>query len=109
MKEDNITSTFMRLQAKEAQVFLSKYSARGHENISEQGFTGVFTRMRHDKMARLSSVAKAHQLAAAFPDFDIDKYMADNCLSLDDVVDDLLDISNYAKMAIMLLRGEWKP
>lgn len=103
-----IINAFLNRQAKAAAIFATKLQSRGPDNITEQGVGGVILRMQHDKMARLKKVARAALLKQSDPEFDSEGYLDENCIKLVDVLDDLIDISNYALIAVMLLTEEWQ-
>ena len=104
---ERIIAMFAGRQAEAAVVFKEKLRSRGSDNITEQGVGGVILRMQHDKMARLKKVARAALLKQSDPDFDTEAYFQVNYIQMVDVIDDLIDISNYSIIAVLLLDGQW--
>jgi hypothetical protein len=104
---EQILADFRERQLDALIIFEKKFKSRGPDNITEQGIGGVILRMQHDKMARLKKVARAALLKQGDPEFDSEAYLAENGVHLVDVIDDLIDISNYALIALMLLTGQW--
>jgi hypothetical protein len=104
---ERIIAMFAGRQAEASVVFKERLRSRGSDNITEQGIGGVILRMQHDKMARLKKVARAALLKQSDPDFDTEAYFQVNYIQMVDVIDDLIDISNYSIIAVMLLDGQW--
>lgn len=86
--DDDVADIFGEL----ADLLLSKHRDYGPENIANApggAFNGVLVRM-HDKMARLKNLAGREDEAAHEP-----------------IEDTLMDMANYAVIALMVRRGLW--
>lgn len=91
---------FRELQEKELKLCLEKNKAYGKQNISKFGLDGVIIRM-NDKMERLINLAFNKSV-------DSDKLNTFGVKVCDEsVLDTLMDISNYANIAIMVATSEW--
>jgi hypothetical protein len=99
--DDTFQATFADLFQETFDLLVERQRKYGPENISTQGFYGVFTRMASDKIERLrrslnGKVVEGRVELDAFVD------------SSDETVEDaLLDIANYALIMLALKRGLW--
>lgn len=97
------------------EILCRKRVERGPNNIVKQGLTGVIDRMQGDKLERVRRWAHQqqlrHDLHEIMPQHIIDQYLpphdADEGIDGDRIIDDLLDVANYAIIAVMLLEGTW--
>jgi len=94
------------------EIMLEKRALRGTGNIQRQGLMGVVTRIAEDKMSRIQREAEDIYLYKKLmerevPVATVNKYIT-NVESVESLEDDLLDVANYAIIAIMLIRGTWE-
>jgi len=76
----------------------------GSANIEQQGLYGVFTRIRDDKMSRLSQVMNG-QVVNGRAILDITDLESGE--QADTFEDALIDIANYSLIMLALYRGQW--
>lgn len=100
--------------AQAKQIMLQKRALRGTANIQRQGLQGVITRITEDKLERVKRHVETLTLRDLLskrnvPQEDIDRIApvsdAENTISFED---DLLDMANYAFIAVALNRGLWE-
>lgn len=100
-RPDTFQATFADLFQEAFDLLVKRQVKYGPENISTQGFYGVFTRLKSDKIERL-----AHALNGRVVDgrIELDPFVdADD----DTVEDAILDTVNYALILLALKRGLW--
>jgi hypothetical protein len=83
---DQVVSAFATLQGKALSVMKDRQHKYGTGNINQAGYSGVLVRMG-DKLARL-------------------KNSGEN-FSDESLADTLIDLSNYALIALMVVQGSW--
>jgi hypothetical protein len=96
-------------------IMFTKRQMRGAGNIQEQGLEGILNRLGKDKLARVNREVEAIALRAkaaahGFPQEVIDQFCPDPRLLApagEGMQDDLMDIANYAIIAVMVERGWW--
>lgn len=102
--------------ARAKEIMLGKRKLRGHENITRQGFHGVLTRLKEDKLTRIERFAEARLVGTILkkwgaPETTINEVMKGQEVRpqefFDSVMDDLYDVMNYALILIMMLDGTW--
>lgn len=100
-------------------IMVEKRQMRGTSNIQRQGLLGVINRLSEDKLERVKRMVADDALAKALNDRDlrathlgtslpaaiVSLETAEQKLQLED---DLMDISNYCDIAILLLRDKWE-
>lgn len=106
---DSVRETHKRM----ADILVQKRDMRGTKNIQEQGISGVLARMGKDKLARLEKEVELRKVRdacaeAGMPVDVYEKYFPLNETDGDSFVDDLLDVANYALIAIALYEGWWE-
>lgn len=94
------------------EILLAKRRQRGTANIQEQGLHGVLNRLTHDKAQRVLRFTRRQQARDLAREFmspgDLERHFpAPDAAELASVQDDLLDIANYAMIAVALVRGWW--
>lgn len=98
------------------QILHRKRAMRGTSNISEQGVHGVLLRMQKDKLSRLLRSSEDALIMQGLEDRGVDTsqlkkrdgtpaFVSDD--ASDSFDDDLLDVMNYAIIALCLRRGWW--
>lgn len=105
----------LRIFAKAYQIMVEKRLARGPNNITEQGLSGVINRLRRDKLERVQNYADNLALLATLEKRNVDQSVIDQIVPVEhhsrsewtSVMDDLLDTVNYAAIGVMLLRNTW--
>ena len=101
--EPSFQEYFGALYKRALDLLIERQRKYGPENIRRQGLFGIFTRLRDDKMARLSnSINGKIERGEAFLVMD---EMADE----ESIEDTLIDIANYALIMLSVYRGEWCP
>lgn len=106
----------MTIFAEALNILCRKRIERGTANIEKQGMTGIIQRMQGDKLERVRVWARhqemRRELREVMPQEVIDQYLPDrsfgNGADGEAIEDDLLDVINYACIAIMLQRGHWQ-
>lgn len=86
---------FKQLQEIEAELCVSKNKAYGDNNITKFGLKGVIIRM-NDKIERLIRLGYEQDITDEI------------IINEESLRDTLMDLSNYANIAIMIIDGEWK-
>lgn len=94
-------------------IVLQKRSAYGTQNITSQGLQGVVARIAYDKLSRIQNEIKIRSLRAelekaGMPGEIIDKYLPVSQFDSEKLEDNLIDVANYAIIALALLRGKWE-
>lgn len=85
------------------ELLIDRQRKYGPENIRSQGFYGVFTRLRNDKINRLAR-SLSGQIKEGVLTIEFDERVTDESIE-----DTLLDIMNYAAILLSLYRGDWCP
>ncbi len=83
----HVCKTFYATQLEALQVFCIKHHQYGPDNIAALGPDGVLSRMRDDKLSRITHT--------------------DSDTPGDSIADNHLDASNYMLIRLMLLRKQW--
>jgi hypothetical protein len=93
--------TFARLYSEAYQLLCDKQERYGDVNIQQLGLHGVVSRIAHDKVSRakkfLNGKVRDGQVILDPLDENADE----------SITDTLLDIANYALIAVALHRGKW--
>lgn len=96
------------------EILCQKRIERGTANIEKQGLTGIIQRMQGDKLERVRIWARRQQmreeLREYMPQDLIDQYVPLQIGPMgpgDTIEDDLLDVANYALIAVLLMHNQW--
>lgn len=96
------------------EILCRKRQERGTANIEKQGLTGIVQRMQGDKLERVRIWARNQQmrqdLKDVMPQAVIDQYLPVYVGPMrdgDTIEDDLMDVANYAAIAILLMDNRW--
>lgn len=90
-------------------ILIERQRKYGPENIERQGLFGIFTRLRDDKMARISKLMNG-LIVNGRVELEPRLSMLDDATLTDESVEDtLIDIANYAFIMLAVYRGDWCP
>ena len=111
MSDDSFRDEFEKIIGQMRQIMMTKRAQRGTSNISNQGLGGVVARMAEDKLSRIKKSAEGQRAAqvvmAQLGHLPAElKELAE--IDKSGMEDDLLDVANYAIIALCLLRGKWE-
>lgn len=99
--EGTFQATFADIFQETFDLLVERQKKYGPENISSQGFYGVFTRLSNDKIERLRRALNGKIVNGVI---ELDPFVD----SSDETVEDaLLDVANYALIMLALKRGIW--
>lgn len=100
-KQQTFEETFEEIYDEAFQLLCQKQARYGDSNIEQLGLHGVISRIAHDKVARakkfMNGTIVGGQVRLTPMDDDEEESLEDT----------LLDIANYALIAIALRRGKW--
>lgn len=100
-KVRSFENTFAELYSEAFQLLVDKQERYGDLNIQQLGLHGVVSRIAHDKVSRAKKFLNGKIVAGEVRLDELDNNTEE---SLEDT---LLDIANYALIAIAIQRGQW--
>lgn len=104
---------YRRVAAENEKIFIQRARGYGKDNILAQGLPGVTTRLVDDKGARLKTAVELRHLRQQMRDIGVPAEIIESKAPWtgssedDSLADTLSDISVYAIIGSILLRGEW--
>lgn len=103
---DTFEGTFSVIYSEALELLINRQRKYGPDNIRQQGIYGVITRIADDKLARVKQSLNG-RLENGKLILDPVKTKGGTGEGDDSFEDALLDIANYALIALALHRGEW--
>ena len=103
---DSFEGTFSVIYSEALELLINRQRKYGPENIRQQGIYGVITRIADDKLARVKQSLNG-TLKNGKVELDPIKTKGGTGEGDDSFEDALLDIANYALIALALHRGVW--
>lgn len=103
---DSFEGAFSVIYSEALELLINRQRKYGPENIRQQGIYGVITRIADDKLARVKQSLNG-TLENGRLELDPIETKGNTGEGDDSFEDALLDIANYALIALALHRGEW--
>lgn len=100
-RQETFEQVFDEIYKEAYELLCAKQKRYGNLNIQQLGLHGVISRIAHDKIARAKKFMNGKVIAGQVY---LDPVTAETEESLEDT---LLDIANYALIAVALQRGLW--
>jgi hypothetical protein len=100
---ESFEGTFAEIYSEALQILIDRQRKYGPENIREQGIFGIMTRIGNDKLERVRQCLNGSVKNGRIALEPIDSGTEEN----DTFEDALIDIANYALIAVALHRGVW--